>query len=330
MSDQNLLDDPLVSFDQSPSSTKTKPNESYENRLLDDIDPFGDHNGTNGNNNNNDSSTNQFSLTNDLFPTDPNENGNCSIETKWLFLLFDYLDLLSEFSTQKNQESENLILNGSVADKNTLLLEFDSDAPAPVNNTESPNDPFKQFENLSIKPTDQPEILLDFGNSNENANKEEEEVQQQQQQQHEPEVLQSNEQIVDTSTHSAPATSSSIESESKSEEIPVAAITPSESIIKEEPTPSSPQLDSTLPLASPTKKPTASATKPTSSAKPKSATPTSKSTESKPAVSTTRKTVIPSSSNKTAPVQDTSATAKPTVIHRTEISKSFSSIISLF
>jgi len=243
-------------------------------------------------------------------------------------LLFDYLDLLSEFSTQKNQESENLILNGSVADKNTLLLEFDSDAPAPVNNTESPNDPFKQFENLSIKPTDQPEILLDFGNSNENANKEEEEVQQQQQQQHEPEVLQSNEQIVDTSTHSAPATSSSIESESKSEEIPVAAITPSESIIKEEP--SSPQLDSTLPLASPTKKPTASATKPTSSAKPKSATPTSKSTESKPAVSTTRKTVIPSSSNKTAPVQDTSATAKPTVIHRTEISKSFSSIISLF
>jgi hypothetical protein len=82
MSDHNLIDDPLVSFDQQqqqqqlPSPTKTK--DSYENRLLDDIDPFGNHNGqethhdeTNGNKN---YDVNEFSLTNELFPTDPNEN----------------------------------------------------------------------------------------------------------------------------------------------------------------------------------------------------------------------------------------------------------------
>ena len=69
MSDHNLVDDPLVSFDQ-PSPTKSKTNESYENRLLDDIDPFGNHNGTNGNSTND---SNQFSITNDLFPTDPDQ-----------------------------------------------------------------------------------------------------------------------------------------------------------------------------------------------------------------------------------------------------------------
>lgn len=80
MSDHNLLDDPLVSFDQPQlSPTKPKGNDSYENRLLDDIDPFGSyngqethHDGTNGNQENKNS--NEFSLTNDLFPSDPNEN----------------------------------------------------------------------------------------------------------------------------------------------------------------------------------------------------------------------------------------------------------------
>jgi hypothetical protein len=80
MSDHNLIDDPLVSFDQQqqPSPTKPKANDSYENRLLDDIDPFGNYNGqkthyggTNGNKNN---SSNQFSLTNDFFPADPDQN----------------------------------------------------------------------------------------------------------------------------------------------------------------------------------------------------------------------------------------------------------------
>lgn len=76
MSDQNLMDDPLVSFDQPQASpNKGKSNDSYENRALDDIDPFGIHNGqdnhheeTNGN-----SSNQQFSLSNDLFPLDSND-----------------------------------------------------------------------------------------------------------------------------------------------------------------------------------------------------------------------------------------------------------------
>jgi len=94
MSDHNLLDDPLVSFDQQqPSPTKPKANDFYENRLLDDIDPFGNHNGqethhdrTNGNKNNN---SNQFSLTNDLFPADQNENSNGIWKRKTLlFTLF--------------------------------------------------------------------------------------------------------------------------------------------------------------------------------------------------------------------------------------------------
>jgi hypothetical protein len=80
MSDHNLLDDPLVSFDQQQQSSPTKPkaNDSYENRLLDDIDPFGSHNGQEnhhvGTNGNKDNSANQFSLSNDLFPVDPKEN----------------------------------------------------------------------------------------------------------------------------------------------------------------------------------------------------------------------------------------------------------------
>lgn len=74
MADHNLIDDPLVSFDQqspsSPTSKAVKTTDSYENRLLDDIDPFGSHNGTNGNQN---LQTNEFSLNNDLFPVDPKE-----------------------------------------------------------------------------------------------------------------------------------------------------------------------------------------------------------------------------------------------------------------
>jgi hypothetical protein len=82
MSDHNLIDDPLVSFDQQqqqqPSPTKPKGNDSYENRLLDDIDPFGNHNGQeihhDGTNGSKANSSNQFSLTNDLFPADPSEH----------------------------------------------------------------------------------------------------------------------------------------------------------------------------------------------------------------------------------------------------------------
>ena len=72
MSDHNLIDDPLVSFDQQqqqPSPTKGK--DSYDNRLLEDNDPFGNHNGTNGDKTH---GVNEFSLNNELFPTDPDEN----------------------------------------------------------------------------------------------------------------------------------------------------------------------------------------------------------------------------------------------------------------
>lgn len=88
MSDHNLLDDPLVSFDEQ-QSTKTKANETFENRLLDDIDPFGNHNGQeshhNGTNTKDNISSNQFSLPNDLFPVDSNNTETC---IKYFLLFF--------------------------------------------------------------------------------------------------------------------------------------------------------------------------------------------------------------------------------------------------
>ena len=88
MADHNLIDDPLVSFDQqSPSTTKAvKTNDSYETRLLDDIDPFGSHNGEdnhhNGTNGNQNLNTQEFSLNKDLFPVDPQENEKGKNQTK--------------------------------------------------------------------------------------------------------------------------------------------------------------------------------------------------------------------------------------------------------
>lgn len=83
MSDHNLIDDPLVSFDeeQQLSPTKVKTNDAFENRLLDDIDPFGNHNGQenhrNGTDHTKDNSSNPFLLTNELFPVDSNANATC-------------------------------------------------------------------------------------------------------------------------------------------------------------------------------------------------------------------------------------------------------------
>jgi uncharacterized protein YdaT len=99
MSDLSPIDDPLVSFDQQPSSptvttpTKQKSNDFYENHSSKDIDSFGNHNGNdtntqeyhssngpnkdehhNGTNGNKHDEFNQFSLNNDLFPVDTNEN----------------------------------------------------------------------------------------------------------------------------------------------------------------------------------------------------------------------------------------------------------------
>ena len=99
MSDRSPIDDPLVSFDQQQSSptvttpTKQKFNDFFENRPLNDTDPFGNHNGNNihgqeyhsrngsdkdehhnGTNGNSHDQSQTFSLNNDLFPVDTNEN----------------------------------------------------------------------------------------------------------------------------------------------------------------------------------------------------------------------------------------------------------------
>ena len=101
MTDRSPLDDSLVTFDQHPSSsssvttpTKSKANDLYDNRSMDDVDPFASHhhgngngNGTNGqdyhsnngtnkddhhhgSNGSNDGGSKQFSLNNE------HENGN--------------------------------------------------------------------------------------------------------------------------------------------------------------------------------------------------------------------------------------------------------------
>ncbi len=68
-------------------------------------------------------------------------------------------------------------LNGGVANKNTLLLEFDPEAPSTENptntDTPSPNDPFKQFVNLSSQQDNKAETLLDFEGSSDNTNEKE-------------------------------------------------------------------------------------------------------------------------------------------------------------
>jgi hypothetical protein len=88
MSDRSPIDDPLVSFDQqqfSPTATtptKQKANEFFENFSTKETDPFGNHNGNgtnqdehhNGTNGNKYAEYNQFSLDNNLFPVDTNEN----------------------------------------------------------------------------------------------------------------------------------------------------------------------------------------------------------------------------------------------------------------
>ncbi len=99
MSDRSPIDDPLVSFDQQQSSptvttpTKQKPDDFYENHSLQGIDPFGNHNGNgtnteeyhssngthkdehhHGTNGNKHDEVSPFSLNNDLFPVDTNEN----------------------------------------------------------------------------------------------------------------------------------------------------------------------------------------------------------------------------------------------------------------
>lgn len=106
--------DPLLSFDQQPAASpvttpsKSKANDPYDNRSLEDIDPFGHHHNGNGNGNGTDAygqdhydhhhsnngehhngtngkqadEFNQGSSTNDLVPVDVHENekGNSTSE----------------------------------------------------------------------------------------------------------------------------------------------------------------------------------------------------------------------------------------------------------
>jgi hypothetical protein len=89
------MEDPLISFNQQSSSSVTTPTKQktcdlYENRSLEDVEPFGNHNGngTNGQEYHSNNGTNkddhhngtngkkddQFTINNDLFPVDTNEN----------------------------------------------------------------------------------------------------------------------------------------------------------------------------------------------------------------------------------------------------------------
>lgn len=102
MSDHSPIDESLVSFNQQQSSptvttpTKQKNTDFFENFASKDIDPFGNHNGngtntqeyhssngtnkdehhngTNGTNGTKHDDFHQFSLNNDHFPVDTNEN----------------------------------------------------------------------------------------------------------------------------------------------------------------------------------------------------------------------------------------------------------------
>lgn len=362
MADHNLIDDPLVSFDQQPSSPTTKvvkTTDSYENRLLDDIDPFGSHNGANGNGNVN---TNEFSLNNDLFPVDPREaeTGRIFEKKKKSFdrSIAFVLERLHEFSTRQNEESDDSPfntqsqLNGSVADKNTLLLDLDPEAPPPVESTNSEtsslNDSHPRQTNTGT--------LLDFDSATVDANVQDSASDSKSS--HADENLfsypHSNEQerqllnqAYEEVDHAAQ------ELANKLDLVTSPPATPDRQVSAEENQSTTPaKLDSTLPTASPAKKPAASTIKPTSATKPKptttvaaaskttepkstasaaskstepkAAASTTKSTDPKPSTTTTRKTIhsaptaAASASSKpkvtpTSPSHDASAVAKPTV-----------------
>lgn len=373
MSDHNLLDDPLVSFDQQPSPTKSKGNDSYDNRLLDDIDPFGSHNGQethhDGTNGNKDNNFNQFSLTNDLFSADPNENDPSIWKRKellFIFFFFIYLDILKEFSTNKNEESEDSSsnsqsqLNGSVADKNTLLLDFDPEAPPPLNptntDTPSPNDPFKQFTNLSSQQDSKTETLLDFeGSTNDNDNDKQDQesnitashnstfdrtssnpdenvlsIPPSEEQEHQ--LLY---QAFDDVDNEAQELATKIDLVSSPSPQPTSGhqpppsfnteqqpSTPIQSTIEEPQTPTSPKLDSTVPTASPVKKPATNMARPTSAAKPKptatTAAAASKSMEHKPSTPTAS-AAAKSTEHKPAASATKSTEPKPTTTTRKTI-----------
>ncbi|CAF3387451.1 unnamed protein product [Rotaria socialis] len=347
MSDHNLIDEQLVSFDQQqPSPTKAKTNDAFENRLLDDIDPFGNCNGQdnhqNGTNDNKDSNSNQFSLTNDLFPVDLNEHKNVN----------------DTVSLHNNDDSNNSSIHslsqssGNVADKNALLLELDPDAPPPVHltktDTPSPNDPFKQFSNITSQQDNRIDALLDFGGSNDDDVKQEQHINlasfdnliSDVQQSHNDENLnlssQSNElqqqllrqasvefdnaaqelaEKLDLITTPSPTITSAHEQRPTFDTTELSSVTETQSAAAAATTVTTTKLDSTV---SPAKKPASNITRPSSAVKTKPTSATSKSTEHKPAAasasatskSTEHKPVTTSTTKATEPKPATHPTRK--------------------
>jgi hypothetical protein len=219
--------------------------------------------------------------------------------------------------THKNEESDGSHLNGSTTDKNTLLFDLDPEAPSsPGNSTNtiitSPNDPFKQFANLSSQQDKKTEALLDFEEPTDSTKTTDENVhltpqsnEQEQQLSH-----QVDEKVDLVTSPSSPATSGrqlppSFDTEQQHE-------ASTQSKIEEKQSGTSPKLDSTLPTASSVKKPAASTARPTSAAKPKPSPTTaaaSKSTEQKPTAAAAAATTSKSTEHK--PTTSTTKTAEP-------------------
>ena len=140
MTDRSPLDDSLVTFDQQPSSspsvtTPTKSKDLYDNRSLEDVDPFGNHqhgNGTNGQeyhsnngtthdaddhhhgtNGSNDGGLKQFSSNNEHFPVETNEheNGNSTLSTRnirqILIVLFQFRLILRPTRNIRHEKMKN-------------------------------------------------------------------------------------------------------------------------------------------------------------------------------------------------------------------------------
>lgn len=134
MTDRSPLDDSLVTFDQHPSSsssvttpTKSKANDLYDNRSMDDVDQFASHhhgngNGTNGQdyhsnngtnkddhhhgtNGSNDGGSKQFSLNNE------HENGNSilfkSASRQILIVLFQFRPILRIITSIRHVKTKN-------------------------------------------------------------------------------------------------------------------------------------------------------------------------------------------------------------------------------
>jgi len=222
-------------------------------------------------------------------------------------------------------------LNGNVADKNTLLLDFDPEAPPP--DTPSPNDPFKQFTNLSSQQDNKTEILLDFEDSPKNANKQEQDLNTSNNSALDttssntdanvPLVPQSNQQDhqslkhADQNVHNAAQ-----ESASKHDLLTTPSSDTEQQPVASNQSATSPKLDSTLPTASPAKKPAASTARPASATKTKptaTTAATTKSTEHKPNTGAAAATASKSTEHKPAASTTKSTESKPSATTRKTI-----------